>query len=98
MHLLTGLLAGMHMLSLTFVAPTPEHRCLIKDLDINTSESAYTFNRTILESYIPLKADGELSSCHRYSVPDDTNSEVVSCDGQFVYDKSVYIQSRVYEV
>lgn len=56
------------------------------------------FNRTFLENYIPLKDNGELASCHKYAVPFDPDSDHVSCDGQFVYDKSIYSQSRVYEV
>jgi hypothetical protein len=59
-------------------------------------------------------AGGELDSCRRYQfdtfLPFDdgeaTDSSsnrtpslsTVSCDGQFVYDTSIYLQSRVYDV
>ncbi|ODN02543.1 Organic cation transporter protein [Orchesella cincta] len=99
LHLLTAFLAGMHMLSLTFVAPTPQHRCFIKEIDLYNSTAlaeSPVFNASILAEYIPLKQNGELDSCRKFSSPFD-NSTSMSCNGQFVYDKSIYLQSRVYE-
>lgn len=74
-------------------------RCLIAELDLNNTSSPI-FDKGILSQYIPTKPDGELSSCQRYLSPFDntTAKTLVSCDGQFVYDTSIYQQSRVYEV
>jgi len=68
------------------------------------------FDKEILSKYIPRKGSSigqELESCKRYIDPlpfdvDGSNGTLsmstVSCDGQFVYDTSIYQQSRVYEV
>jgi len=72
-------------------------RCVIPQIE-SINSSTYSIDSAILSQYIPLKADGEIDSCKRYSEPFGNASNVVSCDGQFVYDTSIYYQSRVYEV
>ncbi|CAG7665288.1 unnamed protein product [Allacma fusca] len=89
LHLLSGFLAGVHMLSLTTVAPTPPHRCRIPEVDQN--ETSYTFNASILGDYIPINSHGGLSSCIK--TEDGFN---LSCGkGEIVYDTTYYTSSRV---
>lgn len=99
-------------------------RCFILELDGGGQGLNHTikeasmfvpvpFEKEILSQYIPMKADGELDSCHRYSDRpqfssptnrsndanvNKTNNPLLSCNGQFVYDTSIYQQSRVYDV
>ncbi|OXA41750.1 organic cation transporter protein [Folsomia candida] len=94
LHILSSFLAGIHMLSLTFIAPTPNHRCFIESLD-NNSSSYDLGNSSILSSYIPLNKDGDLDSCLKY-VYADTN-ETATCNGNYVFDTSYYKSSRVIE-
>jgi hypothetical protein len=63
---------------------------------LNASEPL-SFDKDILSKYIPLKADGDLDSCKRFQSPFQ-NSSIQSCDGLYVFDTSVYEQSRVFEV
>lgn len=89
---------------------------MIPDFDLNlsinysdmTNMTAILFDKAILSQYIPLKADGELDSCRRFSAPSaspfehnvgsDDKTAMESCNGQFVYDTSIYHTSRVYDV
>lgn len=87
-----------------------QSRCYIQELDAGLADNnnVSLFEKEILSRYIPIKADGELDSCHRYSaeLPFDNGSVdakttsrlVEQCNGQFVYDTSIYQQSRVYDV
>ncbi|OXA60155.1 organic cation transporter protein [Folsomia candida] len=109
LHFFVAFLSGLHMFSLTFIAATPRHRCYIQELDAGLADNnnVSLFEKEILSRYIPIKADGELDSCHRYSaeLPFDNGSVdakttsrlVEQCNGQFVYDTSIYQQSRVYD-
>lgn len=82
------ILAGIHMLSLSTVAPTPNHRCFIPDVDLYLNISS-----DFLHDYIPTNKDGTLDSCHKY---DGSNSStVIDCDGQYFYDKEFYKDSKV---
>ncbi|CAL8116231.1 unnamed protein product [Orchesella dallaii] len=88
LHVLTSFLAGIHMLSLHFVAPTPEHRCYIEQVD-SGGESLDS-----LHKYIPLDSNGQLDACLKYDGI-GANHTVVSCDGHYFYNTTYYTSSRV---
>uniref|UniRef100_U5EUX6 Putative integral to membrane n=1 Tax=Corethrella appendiculata TaxID=1370023 RepID=U5EUX6_9DIPT len=87
LHVLSGLLAGLHMLTLVTVAAVPDHRCYIDELDTNVSTTLW--NSTRLLDYIPTKEDGSLQSCQRFG-PDNTTIPCTS----YVYDDTYYKSSR----
>lgn len=89
LHILSALTAGMHMLSLVTVGAIPEHRCFIDGVD-SIGEAAPWDSPGII-SAIP-KVDGNLSSCHMYSV----NETIVPCKS-YVYDRTYYKSSRAIE-
>lgn len=80
----------MHMMSLTTVGATPEHRCFIEGVDTNTSYAPW--NSTGITSAIPRNADGELSSCSMYGV----NNTIIPCVS-YVYDRTYHQSSRTIE-
>jgi hypothetical protein len=84
-------------------------RCHIPNLDLAINNSGMTnmsvlFDKAILSQYIPLNSERELDSCRRYAASafDNRSSDdkmlEVGCNGHFVYDTSIYQQSRVYDV
>lgn len=76
------------MLSLTTVAPTPNHRCFIPDIDLYLNISS-----EFLHDYIPTNNDGTLDSCHKYD--GSSSNTIIDCDGQYFYDKEYYQDSKV---
>ncbi|ODM92283.1 Organic cation transporter protein [Orchesella cincta] len=89
-HILAAFLAGIHMLSLTMVAPTPQHRCYIEELDVN--DTSPTFSIESLRPYIPIN-DDHYDSCKKY---DPTTNETIVCGyKEHVYDKTYHLQSNV---
>ncbi|KAL7033716.1 hypothetical protein ACKWTF_007690 [Chironomus riparius] len=76
------------MLSLVTIAAVPEHRCFIDNVD--TNETIASWNSTDILSRIPLKANGELDSCHMYT---EGTNETIKCS-RFVYDTTYYQDTR----
>ncbi|KAG5681826.1 hypothetical protein PVAND_011234 [Polypedilum vanderplanki] len=92
LHILSAVLAGMHMLSLVTIAAEPEHRCFLDGID--TNESIALWNSSEVISRIPLNLDGSsLDGCLMYV--DDTN-ETKKCT-KYVYDDTFYKETRTTE-
>lgn len=88
LHGLGALTAGLHMLTLVTIAPTPEHRCAIPDVEVNGTE--LNWNSSEVSSWIHRKDDGKLESCVMYDV--FTNKSLV-CHS-WIYDRTHYTTSR----
>ncbi|EDV92557.1 organic cation transporter protein [Drosophila grimshawi] len=92
LQVLSALTAGMHMLSLVTVAAVPEHRCFIPGLD-NSTLSQLPWNSTAIVDAIPLKATGELDSCHMFDLSAGNQTVIIPCEN-YVYDTTYYKTSR----
>ncbi|KAH8399147.1 hypothetical protein KR215_002999, partial [Drosophila sulfurigaster] len=91
LQVLSGLTAGLHMLSLVTVAAVPEHRCYIPGVD-NSTFSQVPWNSSDILEHIPLKESGELDSCHMYNVSAGDRN-LIPCE-KYVYDTTYYKTSR----
>ncbi|KAG8239287.1 hypothetical protein J437_LFUL017380 [Ladona fulva] len=89
LHILAGMTAGVHMLSLVFVAAVPDHRCLIPDVE-NKTTAVYNSSQAV--DYIPSAASGQPDMCHYYG----DNETLLSCDS-WVYDTTYHTSSRAIE-
>ncbi|XP_071444216.1 organic cation transporter protein [Hetaerina americana] len=87
--LFAGGTAGVHMLSLVFVAATPDHRCLIPDIENKTTA---LFNSSEAADYIPRTESGGMDMCHYYG----PNETLLTCN-DWVYDKTYHVSSRAIE-
>jgi len=92
LQVLSGLTAGLHMLSLVTVAAVPEHRCFIEGVD-NSTLSVTPWNSSAILAAIPLKPNGELDSCHMYDPSILSSNATVKCTS-YVYDTTYYKTSR----
>ncbi|KAH8294742.1 hypothetical protein KR018_002390, partial [Drosophila ironensis] len=92
LQVLSGLTAGMHMLSLVTVAAVPEHRCFIEGVD-NSSLSAGPWNSSAILAAIPLKPSGELESCQMFDPAAEGTNATIPCTS-YVYDTTYYKTSR----
>ncbi|XP_018799068.1 PREDICTED: organic cation transporter protein [Bactrocera latifrons] len=88
LQVLSGLTAGLHLLSLVTIAAVPEHRCFIEGID-NSSYSYTPWNSSDILAAIPLKPTGELDNCHMY----DAQNNTVACTS-YVYDRTYYQDTR----
>eukprot|EP00099_Drosophila_melanogaster_P022908 NP_650528.1 uncharacterized protein Dmel_CG6126 [Drosophila melanogaster] len=92
LQVLSGLTAGMHMLSLVTVAAVPEHRCFIEGVD-NSSLSVTPWNSSAILAAIPLKPNGELESCLMFDPSSPGTNTTINCE-RYVYDTTYYKTSR----
>lgn len=88
LHILSGVTAGLHMLSLVTIAAVPDHRCFIEGIDTNTS-SPGPWNASDFISSIP-SVDGVLDSCQMFV---EGSNETTTCT-KFVYDDTFYKDTR----
>lgn len=91
LQVLSGLTAGLHMLSLVTVAAVPEHRCFIPGVD-NSHFSQVPWNSSAILEAIPSKPNGELDSCRMFNVTAGDQSQI-PCES-YVYDTTYYKTSR----
>ncbi|KAI5731925.1 hypothetical protein M8J77_018485 [Diaphorina citri] len=91
LHALGALTAGLHMLTLVTIAPTPEHRCAIPDVEINGT--VLDWNSTEVLTWIHKKDDGKFESCRMF---DAFTNKTMTCHS-WVYDKTYYKTSRTME-
>lgn len=89
LHVLSALLAGIHMLSLVTVAAVPEHRCFIDGIDTNITHAPW--NSSEILTAIP-QHNGRLDSCSMYANASYSN-DTVPCQS-YVYDNTYYKSSR----
>ncbi|KRT83083.1 membrane transporter, partial [Oryctes borbonicus] len=87
LHVLSGVTAGMHMLSLITVGAVPDHRCFIPDLDTNIT--GLNFLHPNLTQFVPITPAGTPDNCRFLG---DLN-ETFMCD-KWVYDDTYYQSSR----
>uniref|UniRef100_A0A6M2DLM1 Putative synaptic vesicle transporter sv2 major facilitator superfamily n=1 Tax=Xenopsylla cheopis TaxID=163159 RepID=A0A6M2DLM1_XENCH len=90
LHILAGLTAGLHMLTLVTVAAIPEHRCMIPGVDINGT--AAPWNSSLVRAAIPYTEENGLDSCYMY----DAHNQTVACT-EYVFDNKYYQSSRAIE-
>lgn len=87
LHVLSGVTAGMHMLSLITVAAVPDHRCFVPDLDGNAT--SIDFSHPNLTQFVPTMPSGGLDSCKFFG----NINETLACD-RWVFDTTYYKSSR----
>ncbi|XP_045472357.1 organic cation transporter protein [Harmonia axyridis] len=88
LHILSALVAGLHMLSLVTIAAVPEHRCEIPNVDVNQTMAPLNF--TTLTRYIPLKTSEQIDSCSIYNI---TSNETIRC-ASWVFNSTYHPSSR----
>ncbi|KAI4457558.1 solute carrier family 22 member [Holotrichia oblita] len=87
LHVLSGVTAGMHMLSLITVGAVPDHRCFVPELDGNST--SLNFSHPNLTQFVPMTPLGVPDSCNLLGGFNQT----ISCD-RWVYDTTYYKSSR----
>uniref|UniRef100_A0A8D8LZQ5 Organic cation transporter protein n=2 Tax=Cacopsylla melanoneura TaxID=428564 RepID=A0A8D8LZQ5_9HEMI len=88
LHSLGALTAGLHMLTLVTIAPTPEHRCAVPDVEVNGTELAWNSSEVL--SWIHRDEGGKYQSCLMF---DSYTNKTSKCNS-WVYDHTYYTTSR----
>ncbi|XP_034253284.1 organic cation transporter protein [Thrips palmi] len=94
LHILAALTAGLHMLTFVTVAAVPEHRCVIPDVDVNTTGTlASSWDSLAVREWVPRHEDGSWDGCHLYA---ENQTAKVACS-EWIYDTTYYTSSRAIE-
>ncbi|XP_022921127.1 organic cation transporter protein [Onthophagus taurus] len=90
LHVLSGVTAGMHMLSLVTVGAVPDHRCYIPDIDQHSNITMY--NHPEADNYVPISKTGSYDNCNIF-INGTSSNETTRCN-RWIYDDTYYKSSR----